>query len=220
MRKELGNIFSILKTGTQSETKEAKRKIEKLRHNDRKRFERNAHIALEQIKDFDSIQDPKNKAAFISGLSIFFLILSDKYFTELKNFVLKTICHQNGHVRESIRKTADWLYISLSSRINPFVYPKGKKLTQKQIAEQQKAKEEYAGYLKDLELLMEKYDDGSYDSIVYIDEMKPSIFKSLQMLWGDLTRGNLPMQLHISTKEVTVRRKEIELRLMSLLKAN
>lgn len=37
---------------------------------------------------------------------------------------------------------------------------------------------------------------------------------------GDLTRGSLYMQLHIPLKEVTVRRREIESKLMSLLELN
>jgi len=218
MQKNLEDIFSILRNGNQEEVKTAKKRLDKLWHDDRKSFEKNSIIAFEQIKEFETIQNPKNQAAFVSGLSIFFLVLSDTHFKELKDFVLKVICHPDGHVREQMRRTADWLYISLSSRIDPFVYPKGKKLTQKQILEQLKAREEFAEYLKDLELLMEKYDDGSYDQVEYIDEMKPSVYKSLQLLWGDLTRGNTYKNLHIPSHEIISKRKELEKELSSILR--
>ncbi|MBI3282608.1 hypothetical protein HYZ70_00855 [Candidatus Curtissbacteria bacterium] len=218
MRKELKDIFSILKNGTQEETKVAKQRIDKLWKSDSKNFKGHAKIALEQLEEFDRIQNPRNQEAFISGLSLFFLALSDTYFEELENFTLKVICHPNGHVREQVRKTADWLYGSLVSRIHPFVWPNGKKLTQRQITEQEIAKKEFAKYLSDIELLMEKYDDGSYDSVEYIDEIKPSVYKSLQLLWSDLTRGNLLKDLHTPPREILSKRKAIEKELTFFLK--
>ncbi len=217
MQKEFGHIFAILRNDNQEEVKAAKKRIDKLWHDNRKNFEKNSTVALEQMKKFETIQDPKNQAAFVSGLSLFFLVLSDTHFEELKNFALKVICHPNGHVREQIRKTADWLFISLTSRIHPFVYPKGKKLTQKQIVEQEKAKIEFTEYLDDLERLMEKYDDGSYYKFKYIDRMKPSVYKSLQLLWSDLTRGNLHRDLHTPPAAVLAKREEIEKELLALI---
>ena len=217
MKEEFENIFSILKNGTQEEVKAAKKKIDKLWHGDSESFKKHAPIALEQLKGFDSIQNPKNQEAFVSGLSLFFLVLSDTHFKELKNFVLKAICHPNGHVREQMRKTADWLFMSLSSRIHPFVWPKGKKLTQKQIAEQEKAKNQCAEYLNDIELLMEKYDDGSYGKFKYIDRMKPSVYKSLQLLWSDITRGDIQKDLYTTPPAVLEKREEIEKELSALI---
>lgn len=218
MQKEFEHIFSTLKNGTQEEVKTAKKRIDKLWHDDRNNFEKNSLIALEQMKKFETINNSKNQAALISGLSLFFLVLSDTHFKELKNFVLKMICHPDGHVREQTRKTADWLFISLTSRINPFIWPKGKKLTQKQIAEQEKAKNECAEYLNDIELLMEKYDDRNYDNFKYIDGMKPSVHKSLQLLWSNLTRGNLHKKLHTPPTAVLTKREEVEEELSALIK--
>jgi len=218
MQKEFERIFAILKNGTDEEVKTAKKKLHVLWHTDSRNFQKNAQMALRQLKDFDSIHSPKNQAAFVSGLSLFFLVLSDSHFGELKNFVLKVICHPNGHVREQMRKTADWLLMSLSSRINPFVYPKGKKITQKQIAEEEKAKQEFTEYLCDLELLMEEYDDVSYDRVEYLDQLKPSVYKSVQLLWNDLTRGSTYKNLHTPPPEIVSKRKEIEAELSTILK--
>lgn len=218
MQKDLEQIFSILKNGSQEEIKVAKLRIDKLWKSDSKNFKKHTEIALEQLKEFDRIQNPKNQEAFVAGLSLFFLVLSDTHFEELKNFVLKVICYPNGHVREQMRKTADWLYISLSSRIHPFVYPEGKKLTHKRITEQERAKIEYIEYLNGIELLMEKYDDASFNSVNFIDELKPSVYKSLQILYSDLTRGNLQKDLHTPPREILLKRKEIEKELTSILK--
>lgn len=217
MKKKLKHIFNILRNGNSEEIREAKKEIDALWKNNRKAFEKNANTTIKQMREFDSIQSLNNQVAFVSGLSLFFFVLSDTHFEELKNFVLKVICHPNGHVREQMRKTADWLYISLYSRINPFIYP-DKQLTQKQLEEQTKAKNQCTEYLNGLELLMEKYDDGSYDSVEYIDEMKPSIYKSLQLLWNDLNRGNIYQDLHTPDDEILSKRKKIEEELSAILR--
>lgn len=218
MQKEFEHIFSILKTGNQEEVKAARKRLDKLWHDDRKNFEKKSIIALEQMKEFDKIQNPKNQEALVSGLSLFFLVMSDTHFKELKDFVLKVICHPNGHVREQMRKTADWLFMSLTSRIHPFVWPKGKKLTQNQIAEQEKAKNEFAEYLNEIELLMGRYYERSYGRVKYISSLKPSVYKSLQLLWSDLTRGNLHKNLHTPHPAILAKREEIEKELSTLIK--
>lgn len=217
MKNELEHIFSILKNGTAEEIKIAKKRIDTLWHDDRKNFKKNAYLALEQMKEFDSIKNVKNQKAFVSGLSLFFLVLSDTHFKELKEFVSKVICHPHGHVREQVRKTADWLFLSLTSRINPFVWPKGKKLTKKQISEQEKAKNEFKEYLNEIELLMEKYYERSYGRVKYVQSLKPSVYKSLQLLFSDLTRGDIHKKLHISSPAILANREEIERELSTLI---
>lgn len=218
MKQEFEQIFQIIKTGTPEEIKTAKKRLDKLWHDDRKSFEKNAPVALEQMTMFDTIKNVKNQEAFVSSLSLFFLALSDNHFKELKDFVLKVICHPHGHVREQMRKTADWLFMSLTSKIDPFVWPKGKKLTQKQISEQEMAKKEFREYLNEIELLMEKYYERSYGRVKYIQSLKPSIYKSLQLLYFDLTRGNIHKKLHTPPPAILVRRGEIEKELLKLIK--
>ncbi|MBI2463582.1 hypothetical protein HYV57_01350 [Candidatus Peregrinibacteria bacterium] len=188
MQNELRRLLSILMTGSREECKKAKREIESLWHRETKAFQVSADVALEFLPKFDQIENIANKEAFASGLKLFFLALGDDHFEILKNFTLKVIQHQNGHVREAIRHTAEWLYVSLTSRMDPFVYPKGKKLTDKQKNEQVKAREQYENYLKNLEVFIAIYDKGD-ENAEYINEMKPSINKSLQQLWSRLTEG-------------------------------
>jgi len=137
----------------------------------------------------------------------------------LKDFVLKVIQHQDGQVRQAIVKVADWLYVSLTSRANPFVWPKGKELTPEQKIEQEKAKKQYIDYINEVEGLLRKYDDGNEDSSEYINGMKPSIFKSLQYLRSDLTRSPYLAQLMSNPPaEILAKRKEIEQELIGFLK--
>lgn len=217
-KQELERALSVLIKGSQKEIKEAKRQIEKLWNKDSKSFQKAAPVALGYLNQFDKIERSANQVAFASGLNLFFLTLGDEHFEALKNFVLKVIQHSDGHVREAVRKTANWLYVSLSSRLHPFVYPSDKELMPKQHAEQQKAAEQYRNYIKEIEDLIEKYDDESEESIEYIDEMKPSVHKSLQILWSEVTRGNFSDVLHIPPPEIIAKRKEIEKELVEMLK--
>lgn len=61
MRKELEHIFSILKNGTQEDVRIAKQRIDKLWRSDSKGFKRHSTMAIEQLKEFDRIQNPRNQ---------------------------------------------------------------------------------------------------------------------------------------------------------------
>lgn len=219
LKQELENALTTLMTSDTQVVKAAKQKIENLWHKSpRKAFLKHAPIALDYLDRFDSIEQPSNQAAFASGLNIFFLVLADDHFEVLQDFTLKVIQHPHGHVREAIRKTADWLYISLSDRIHPFVYPKNKPLTPKQKSEQAQATKQYRDYIREIKDLIERYRSGNESTIEYIDKLKPSVHKSLQMLLSDLTRGSLSATLHTPPPEILAKRGEIEQELQELLK--
>lgn len=215
---KIQELFFVLMNGTRLEIKAAKKEIERFCDKETELFKRNAHQVLEYLPQFDQINKTENQAAFASGLNLFFLVLGDEYFDTLKNFTLKLTQHPNGHVREAIRKTADWLYISLTSRISPFVYPLDKELTPKQKTEQKKAKNQYKNYLEEIEDLIDKYSNKINNSVECVDELKPSVYKSLQFLWNDLTRSQVCTLIHDSPIEITEKRKEIEQELLQLLK--
>lgn len=221
MEGKLREQLSILMTGSREEFKAAKKEIEKLWHHETKPFKSHAHIVFEFLPKFDQIEKTINKEAFVSGLSFFFLTLSDGHFDVLKNFTLQVIQHPNGHVREAIRKTADWLFCSLTERAYPFVYPEGKELTDKQKAEQTMARKQYTNYVKEIEALIDKHDNGDEDA-EYIDDMKPSINKSLQQLWGRLTECRVYQKILEETTpiplEIFMRRKDIEKEIENMIK--
>ena len=221
MQNELRRLLFVLMTGTREECREAKKEIRTLWNRETKVFQSSAEVALKFLPKFDQIENIVNKEAFASGLNLFFLALGDDHFEILKDFTLKVIQHENGHVREAIRNTAEWLYVSLTSRMDPFMYPKGKELTDKQKEEQTKAREQYENYVKNIEALIDTYDTGD-ENAEYIDEMKPSINKSLQQLWCRLTQSHAYQKLLKATRpippEIFIKRKQIEEELISMLK--
>lgn len=221
MEKKLQNLLSILTKGNPEEVRGAKKEIDKLWHKNSKSFTKSACVVFEYLPKFNQIEKPENQAAFASGLSLFFLALGDEHFDTLKDFTLQVIQHPHGHVRESIRKTADWLFMSLTSRAEPFVYPEGKRLTNEQKIIQKKAQDQYLNLAKEIEFLIYKYDEGIED-VEYIDEMKPSINKSLQLFLSRLTESNVYRKIVERTRplpyEIAKKKEEIEDRLSTMLK--
>jgi hypothetical protein len=221
MEKELHRLLFVLMNGTREEFKKAKKEIEVLWKHETETFKSSAHVALGFLPKFDQIENVINKEAFLSGLSFFYLTLADDYFDMLKSFTLNTIQHPHGHIREAIRKTSDWLFCSLTSRADPFIYPEGKELSDKQKTEQIISRKQYLGYVKDVETLIEKYEVGD-DGIEYVDDMKPSINKSLQQIWNRLTECPTYRKILEETTaiplEIFVKRKEIEGELLEMLK--
>ena len=74
--------------------------------------------------------------------------------------------------------------------------------------------------LNELESLIDKYEDN-YD-VEYVEDMKPSIEKSLQLFFGRLTSGRayrrfLESQMSVPN-DVAIKRQEIEHELTELLK--
>lgn len=220
-RARIEQLLTVLMTGTRSEFKEAKREIEKLWHTEHKNFDKSAPVVLEYLPKFDQIKTPENQAAFCSGLSLFYLVLGDDYFEVLKDFTLKVLQHPHGAVREAIRKTAEWLFISLTARVKPYVYPKGKKLSIKQEAAKIVATMQYLKFVRELEELMDSCGDME-ENAQYIEEMKPSVGKSLQLYWDRLTEGPVYREILERSRKVPrqilAKRAEIEQDLTRLLK--
>lgn len=221
LEQDLRKLLDVLMTGNPGQVRSAKKEIEKLCNTERRAFHKGTYVALEYLPKFDQIKKAENQAAFASGLSLFYLSLGDEYFDRLADFTLKLLQHSSGTVREAIRKTADWLYVSLTSRAHPFVYPKGKKLTEEQKRIQEEAECQYINLVHKVELLIDQYNDGS-ENVQYIQDMKPSINKSLQLYWSRLTEARSYQRIlekaRLLPAEIAISRKEIEGELKDLLK--
>lgn len=213
------NLIKLI-SGSAEEIRLAKKEIHSLYNKDYKKFKSCKELLFKYIDSFDSIKADKNKAAFISGISLFYLSLADDNFDYLKNFIIKNLVNTNGSIREAARNTGDWLYISLSSRSDPFVWPEDKELTEKQKSNQVIGEKQYTDLIMEIESLLEKYDDKDDDS-EYISEMKPSICKTLQTFLSRLTdtpayRRLLERKTPI-TLELFNKRKEVEIGLIKML---
>ncbi len=157
--KKFEELFKVLTTGTRDEIKEAKKQIEKIGRESRPLFEQAGEFIFKVIDDFDYVSDAEHKAAMISGMNLFYLALADDHFDELKNFIVKNLQHSDGRVREAARKTGEWLFISLSSRAEPFVYPEDTPLTEEQKSEQIIARKQYIDFVAEIESLIDGQDD-------------------------------------------------------------
>lgn len=223
MEKELRELLSVLTEGNREDVRSTKKKIDKFWHKDHKAFMQTAPVVLEYLSKFDQVRKVENQAAFASGLSLFFLVLADEYFNRLADFTLQVMQHPNGTIREAIRKSADWLYISLTARAEPFVYPRGKKLTEEQKAAQIQAKIQYVKLVKEIEILIDRYNEED-ERIQYINEMKPSVNKSLQLFWSRLTESRTYQRIIAEMRplpyEIVKKRKEIESEISTMLKTN
>lgn len=216
------DAFKILSIGTPTEIREAKKFLEKKWKTDHKEFKDAFLLINKLIEKFDQINNPVNKSAVITGMSMFYLSLADRHFEILKSFIVKNLEHSDGRVRESARKTGEWLYSSLTDRADPFVYPEGRELTELQKTSQQIARNQYINFIKELETLIDRYDNSMEADIEYVDEMKPSVHKSIQQMWSrlaysrayrEIIEKNTPI-----TMEVFEKRKEIEKDLAQLLR--
>lgn len=214
-------LFEVLSSGTREEIKEAKKQIEKIGREDHRLFNQADEFVFRVIANFDRIPDAEHKAAVISGMSLFYLALADDHFDELKKFIVKNLQDPDGRVREAARKTGDWLFISLSTRSEPHIYPEDTPLTEKQKDEQVIARKQYIDLVSELEVLIDQCDDTD-ENAEYIDEMKPSVHKSLQSFWDRLTgspsyRRTVEQSRPIPL-EIFMKRKEIESELENKLK--
>ena len=215
--KELRRLLTKLFNGTREECRAAKKEINRLYHADSEGLKKAAPLVFKYMEQFDGIEGSRNQEAFISGLSIFFLVLADDHFERLADFTLRLIQHSNGHVREAVRKTADWLYVSLTGRMRPFRLKKNG-LSPDNRESQEIARRQFWNYLEGIEALLARY-AGQKDTerTEYIEEMKPSVYKSLQQLWHRVSYG---AQLAVAdpSKEIADRRKEVEADLLDLIK--
>lgn len=202
-------IFNKLKTGSVTDINDAKKDIEKIWKNDIKLFRKSFHFVQEIISDFDNITNPINKVAVISGLKMFYLALADDHFIELKNFILKNLQDKDGRIREVARKIGDWLYISLCDRVDP--YPRKHK---KDILDQVKrdAVKQYNELMVEIDDLLRVHNID--DDHEYIEDMKPSVQKSLEMFRARLDNPFIFQIVANESKPVSfdilMKRKEIE----------
>ncbi len=218
---KLRDLLSTLMTDNAVACKAAKKEIERLWHHETEAFKISAKVALEFLPKFDDIKTTKNKEAFVSGLKMFYLVLGDDYFDILKGFTLKVVQLEDGHIRRAMEHVADWLYISLSSRTDPYIRSANNKMSEKQTSEHIMARKQYLDYVNEVEILLNKYDheDGNVE---YIEDMKPSIHKSLQQLWARLTESSVYRETLEATTPIPLgifeRRKEIEHELIRMLR--
>ncbi len=180
MENPLKKYIDKIKTGKKEEIKEAQKQIEKYWHEvyipDRPRGEKEFSVFVEEIKNFDKIQDIDRKAKFISTLKWPFLVIGREYFEDFSEFILKYIQHPSGKIRQAVINVCFYLVIQVTW---------GVKGGDKECFFDEEKKKNimlFGRFVDKAEALLEKYYEPRFRPYKYISSLPPSVYKSLQKL--------------------------------------
>ncbi len=178
-------LINIIKTGGKQEVKKAQKAIASAWHNfyipHREEGRKAFGVFLDEIKNFDQIQDVDHQAYFISSLKWAFWIFGEKYFETWAEFLLKCIQHPSGKIRQSILHNSDILIMSLSEFLGPRhvqTGPEDEVKTIRQVISLQR----FGRLVMDAEDLLHRYYKPKYNRYKYVSSMPAGIYKSLQIL--------------------------------------
>jgi hypothetical protein len=204
----LERTFRVYETGKPVEIRRARREFEDEWRADSELCVTHRELIFAALARFDEIPDSAHQAALIAGIDLCFFSLADENFAPLRDFILKAIQHSDVRVRDAALRTSEWLDRSLRRRAKV----KG--------ASQARAVEEYKDYVNAIELLLDYFDDGSETEAQYIDEMKPSPQRSLEMLLDRVTHGGYELEItHVPPPAILAKREELETKIADLLDA-
>lgn len=176
----LEKFIKTIKTGTRDEVKEAQKGVEKFWHNvyipRRKEGRKAFSIFLDEIKDFDKIEDVDHRVYFISVLKWPFWVIGEECFEKWEEFVLKQIQHESGKIRQAIIHAADYLIMDIAMDFDE------KPKTAEDRKKNEINKERFCNFTRKIELLLEKYDEPRFGRYKKISALPAGIFKSLQIL--------------------------------------
>ncbi len=167
---ELNDLLNQIKYGDKAEVKLARQQIlRELKYKRVKNIDALTDTYLKLVNSYESIQPAYRLAAFLSLLGAFgWHIKPGKKLDLAIDFAFYGMTHTDGTVRESARKGADWLRMTYSF-------------------DQTSTDQNFKLYLDKLEQLIEAHRPPQYPK--YLDDMKPSIFKTLVLHWHELGQG-------------------------------
>ena len=175
-------ITQKLKTGTSQEIQEAKKELEKFwrtHYHSPKRSEIEKFL-LENIKNFAEIKKMPNKLAMLSALKLPIFSFGIKHYEVCRDFILKFLENENGHLRFQAIFAGEYLYMSMMPLLSS-----NDKSNQEFIKENKKRESLFVDFVITLFKLADKY---SYQlgKKKYINRLSPCIYKSVQMLLNRL----------------------------------
>lgn len=178
-------LIEIVKTGDRQEVKKAQKAIESAWYNyyipHRKEGKKAFEVFVEEVKDFDQIQDVDHQAYFISSLKWAFWTIGEEYFETWAEFVLHCIQHPSGKIRQAIIHTVDILIMSLDD-LHGFRTSKKDTKDERKMIRQVIALQRFGNFVMNVEALLERYYEPKYKRYKYVSSMPVGIYKSLQIL--------------------------------------
>ena len=167
----LKNLIEIIKTGSREEVKDAQKQVERFWHNRyisrREECKKVFSIFLDEIEEFDKIQDIDHQAYFINTIKWSFWSASEESFGKWAEFILKYIQHPSGKIRQAIFHASDYLIMSVIVDLD---------------SDNERIKDRFGSFVYAVESLLEEYDEPRFHRYEYISSMPSSIYKSLQKL--------------------------------------
>ena len=132
-------------------------------------------LFLERVPAFFASDVPSWRLAAFVSLIKPIVWHSGKHRNDLTDVLFRAMEHSNGSVREAARRAADWLRMDLTDGHD------SESITR------------LANHLDRIEVLLRKY--RPENTPTYIEELKPSPYKTLVLYWYDTTRGSVGEQV-------------------------
>ncbi len=204
-KKELKKLIEIIKTGNKKEVNIAQKKIES------NQFEitpKTFSIFVDEIKKFDEIKDVNHQMYFVNTLKYPIFIIGEdnlKFFTD---FVLKTIQHPSGKVRQAI--------ISAYSNLNWDIYNALEENFERKNENQKELKKIYAqnrktffNFVDKLYEIAGKHHEPKFKKYKYINKLPVGVYKSIQkLIYEEVFRSDLA---EICYRKYFFKRDKVEL---------
>lgn len=162
----LKKTLKVIKNGENDELEEAKRAL-KDGFADKSKKTKAFQEIIENIPEYEKIDNEKNKLAFIYGVKLAAKERGVDYFPLFTEFIIENIQSDSGNVRREIIRLTNVLVSSM--------IVEGSDLTKPQ-------KKLFSEFIDDILLLLETYYDPEYDKYESVSDMPACKYKSLEML--------------------------------------
>jgi hypothetical protein len=189
----LKSLIETIKRGDAESVRMAKKHIGEIKkeylesgEEKRREIKKGLEIFLYEMGEFHKIEKVDNQAHFLNVLSDIFLILNREHFDFFLVFVLLHIQNPSGKVRQALFNSSFWLLCEGYSCVSPSIWG-NKKISDEEKELLEKNKLSYFDFLEELEFLMDEYCLPEYEKYEYIQDLPPSIYKSLEMLFFKAT---------------------------------
>ncbi|MDO9231616.1 MAG: hypothetical protein Q7U36_04045 [bacterium] len=186
---ELQDCIEKIKTGGKNDIKTANKNIEQLwRGLERGTGERKMFldIFISEFGNFENIKNESNKIAFISSLKYAFMGADefDDCFETCKRFVLFCMCNSSGHIRQAMIYASEYLIMFLRLRASD---SNNRENDEEDLA---KNRNRFGKFIWDIEQMADHYNKKEYNKYKYVENLPPSIYKSLIRMQYDFIRND------------------------------
>lgn len=180
-------LIKTIKHGTPAEVRLAQKAFEKhwgMMRGSKGSPERSAVFAvlLREMRNLDAIAEDDRKAYLINSLRFRLWDGTDLHFEEFRDFVLKYIQHPSGKVRIAIIKACDYLALDCGIPLQFLRHGRKTDISPEAQAEGRRAWLRFGYFVLAVEALLRQYEEPRFRRYKYVQNMPPSVYKSLQQL--------------------------------------